>query len=597
MDPVIALTSDFTATSRVSAEFLRAQIGEDSASDPARLVDILTHCQAIRSCADYRMLHAASLIQEERQEAYYGHVCDLIESVGPDGDLSSVRSEFGPDGYEQATAEVGAALTVPAALARTYIHAGAVMRFRLPRTGSLLATGRIDLARFCSLVARTDLVDDIHAAELDAALFERISTRAPMSSLRFRTMVDRVVAKIDPLAVQRERERTRQKRRVTIRPDGGSAVTARLGGILSVEDGARLNSQLDALARSVHPNDPRTTQQLRADALIALATGDLASRDRLACQCPACMTATVPPAEERSATTDSGTITPDAETPGAKTPGAKTPDAIFPGTEGPDGHASDGQYPDTDASDTVANRNTPLAPRPYFHIVVSDSTLLGHDDDPAFLDGHGVIDASLARTLFQEARRTYFHASSIAGTERSLPTDELPSRRRRHAKQKNRQRDTTRPEQFRYRPGSRLAGLVRAGELCCTFPGCNSPAWEADLDHTRPFDHRDPAQGGATTAENLKPLCRFHHRIKTFVPGWRDYQSPLQEAYFQSPTGHVYLGNAFTGRDLFAALRVGSSPPSEAAGWRSRERKRQRRATTIKEARQRERESEPAPPF
>ncbi|MBE7160183.1 MAG: hypothetical protein INR72_02965 [Williamsia herbipolensis] len=65
--------------------------------------------------------------------------------------------------------------------------------------------------------------------------------------------------------------------------------------------------------------------------------------------------------------------------------------------------------------------------------------------------------------------------------------------------------------------------------------------------------------------ENLKPLCRFHHRIKTCDKGWRDYQSPLGEAFFHSPTGHMFLGNAYTALDIFPALGPPAKPENHPA--------------------------------
>ncbi|GAB89866.1 hypothetical protein [Gordonia rhizosphera] len=48
--------------------------------------------------------------------------------------------------------------------------------------------------------------------------------------------------------------------------------------------------------------------------------------------------------------------------------------------------------------------------------------------------------------------------------------------------------------------------------------------------------------------------------MKTFGTGWRDYQDELGTVFFQSPTGHMYLGNAYTGHDLFTGLRP---PPAD----------------------------------
>jgi hypothetical protein len=51
--------------------------------------------------------------------------------------------------------------------------------------------------------------------------------------------------------------------------------------------------------------------------------------------------------------------------------------------------------------------------------------------------------------------------------------------------------------------------MVRAGT--CRFPTCSMPAERCDL------DHHDPWPQGATSAANVDPLCRRHHRAKTFA--------------------------------------------------------------------------------
>ncbi len=49
----------------------------------------------------------------------------------------------------------------------------------------------------------------------------------------------------------------------------------------------------------------------------------------------------------------------------------------------------------------------------------------------------------------------------------------------------------------------------------CVFPMCTRPARECDHDHRVPRD-----RGGETCDCNIAPLCRRHHRLKTFG-GWR----------------------------------------------------------------------------
>ena len=83
-----------------------------------------------------------------------------------------------------------------------------------------------------------------------------------------------------------------------------------------------------------------------------------------------------------------------------------------------------------------------------------------------------------------------------------------------------------------YRPGTALAGLVRARDGRCRFPGCSVGARFCDLDHVRPW----PA--GRTAAEQLLTLCRRHHRVKQ-RPGWRLRLDADATATWTDPTGHV----------------------------------------------------------
>jgi hypothetical protein len=66
-------------------------------------------------------------------------------------------------------------------------------------------------------------------------------------------------------------------------------------------------------------------------------------------------------------------------------------------------------------------------------------------------------------------------------------------------------------------PPAPMAAAVRLRDETCIFPGCTRPSDRADLDHIReyvPMDEGGPP--GQTHPANLAPLCRRHHRAKTF---------------------------------------------------------------------------------
>ena len=478
-DSPVATISDRRSPLRM----VRETASDNDLSAP-ELVEVLAHCASTVAAAQYRMIRTASLIHDERAEEH-AYECSLVDSGErtPAELMDSVAAgkdphrDFGPDGLERAIAEVGAVLTVTPARAKALIIAGDAARYRLVFTSHTLAEGRIDLDRFLRAVTRTDLCSPEAIADIDAHLAGAILDNPPMSTIRFTTLVDALIARWDPESVRRQTERNKSDRKVTITPDRFARGNSRLGASLPATDGATVDATLNAMAGSVHSADPRNKQQRRADALVALAKG----RTDLPCLCPAC-----------TAFADINEVPEPA---------------------------------DRDEASQTSAADARMGARPVFHIVVNLSTLLGLDNDPGFLDGHGIVDATTLRSLLAEADRSYIN---------------------RHAAQPD-----TQPT--KYTPSRKLINLVKAGELCCTFPGCNAHVWTADIDHTVPFDHRNPTCGGQTVLGNLKPLCRFHHRAKTFT-SWQDYQDDLGRGWFQSPTGHMFYGAFFTGRTLFPGL-------------------------------------------
>ncbi|WP_342777096.1 HNH endonuclease signature motif containing protein [Modestobacter altitudinis] len=67
-----------------------------------------------------------------------------------------------------------------------------------------------------------------------------------------------------------------------------------------------------------------------------------------------------------------------------------------------------------------------------------------------------------------------------------------------------------------YTPTARQRAFVATRDRRCRFPNCGQRVGWADLDHV--VAH---SCGGATHCANLCCLCRSHHRLKTFAPGWR----------------------------------------------------------------------------
>lgn len=142
-------------------------------------------------------------------------------------------------------------------------------------------------------------------------------------------------------------------------------------------------------------------------------------------------------------------------------------------------------------------------------VTVPLSTLIGHDDHPAELDGYGPVTAQVARRIAAE------------GTWRRLVTDPASGALLDHGR-------------TRYRPPADLTDHVIARDRTCRFPTCTWPAAASDLDHSTPA-----GQGGATSAANLGPLHRRHHNART-RHGWRFSQPEPGRFTWVSPAGLRY---------------------------------------------------------
>jgi len=78
----------------------------------------------------------------------------------------------------------------------------------------------------------------------------------------------------------------------------------------------------------------------------------------------------------------------------------------------------------------------------------------------------------------------------------------------------------------------------------CVFPWCGKKSRGLDLDHVIPWPL------GATSTDNLAPLCRSHHRAKTFggwtyrvvTPGTYVWRSPHGYTYRTDPSGTTDTG-------------------------------------------------------
>ncbi|WP_432479232.1 HNH endonuclease [Nocardioides sp. GXQ0305] len=154
-------------------------------------------------------------------------------------------------------------------------------------------------------------------------------------------------------------------------------------------------------------------------------------------------------------------------------------------------------------------------PATAINLVMTDRTLFGTADDPALVDGYGVVDADLARELAHGERvwlRRLF-ADPAAGV---LVASDSAARR--------------------FPAG--LRRLVRLRDRHCRTPWCDAP-----VRHT---DHaiRD-TDGGATSLRNGHGLCESCNQAKE-TTGWsaRPRPGPGHVIDVITPSGHAYRSRA-----------------------------------------------------
>lgn len=149
--------------------------------------------------------------------------------------------------------------------------------------------------------------------------------------------------------------------------------------------------------------------------------------------------------------------------------------------------------------------------RPSITVTVSLPTLVGRDQQPAWLDGYGPITAEYARRI----------AHDPSGTWRRLLTDPAGGQVLDYGR-------------TRYRPPQHVVDHVIARDGQCTFPFCDRDARRSDLDHIEPYPE------GPTAVDNLQPLHRRHHNAKT-SGGWSAERDPTTgTTTWRSPHGRRY---------------------------------------------------------
>lgn len=344
--------------------------------------------------------------------------------------------------------------------------------------------------------------DDKRDLLLDAAL--SWATAATTGS-ELREKLDEMVIAFDPeLAAEQRREFAKQQD-VRIRKEAHGHWN--IDAMVPLEDGIFAKQRLaEIISRSVCPDDPRPLGQQRVAALGAMMRGE----SSIPCAC-------------------------------GRDDCRKTP------------HTADSETPEPSTELSV------VATQAVVSVIVDAPTLLGRSGEMVpFVEGYGVIDPDLARTIAADATWQALHragavepgirkgrprrAGTIAPTHlvsggpivvRSRPPNEIdlaslsPIDPSGHGGL-----HTPNPGALVYQPGAAIRREVHLSDRRCRGPFCDQPASSCQLDHVVPFDHENPLAGGWTIPDDLIPLCIPCHQVKhlgiwipTLYPGrivvWR----------------------------------------------------------------------------
>lgn len=321
------------------------------------------------------------------------------------------------------------------------------------------------------LCSRVRDVDPSLSHEIQAAVVEDYLERLRKGERPNRRSISRhadgVVAKLDPEGEAERRREAASGRGVRFRREdrGMCTMTARLPAAA----GAVLAERIDAFAGKAAPGDPRTLAQRRADALVAMATGEHVVVD--------------PDAGDGGA--------------GAGAAGPSAPGAGGGGAAGTrDGATmSERQAADTSATSAAAPANVSPLLRPRVTVIANG---VGGPRLEFARTGEAALE-TLTRLLEEAQGATFELVDTRPGTHDGADSA------------------------YRYRVPPDLARRVRMRDGTCRHPGCAVPADSCDIDHIVPYNHSDPAGGGLTIEKNLMCMCRRHHRYKTFSDARYEY--------------------------------------------------------------------------
>ncbi|WP_207843505.1 DUF222 domain-containing protein [Williamsia soli] len=274
--------------------------------------------------------------------ARYAYAAELHRQL----EAESVAShDFLQDAYVQTAARVALANRLSQTAAESHLTCALALRDRLPSVALALKHGLVASHHIPKIVSRTDLIEGTdHAADIDRDIAESLRGKGSWSTKAMRDMIDATIFRRDPDLVREDRKDAKDKRGVW--SEGEQNGMGSLTATLSAEHTAMIMKRLEMLAKSTCRRDPRKKAQRMSDALFAITMGR-----EFACLCDE-----------------------DEE------------------------HPCEAEIWPLPRTQKIGGVDVKIV----LHAIANQSTLDGDDDEPGYLEGHGVISAEHARDLAEQ---------------------------------------------------------------------------------------------------------------------------------------------------------------------------------------------------
>ncbi len=410
----------------------------------------------------------------------------------------------------------------------------------LPYTWAAFRAGAISEWRVTIIARETACLTLEHRLRVDAEVAGNQTRLSSMGDAALVAACSEWAQRLDPAAVVARRCRAETQRHVGLRPAPDQMTW--LSALLPVADGVASYARLQAAAeRARLAGDERTRGQVMADTLVEAITDKADAARAEAYRAATTWGPTSPDTPDTPETTETagaagaGASRADAEhgpaaesdstadtRPDPKTrPGAAEatgePDTTEPERED-DAEPLEGSVPSvvrfagelTDSEPDAAGQSDRSRSDVCLNVIMTDRTLFGTADDPAWVEGYGPVDADLARELAKGDRVWLRRLFADPDTGQLVGMD---------AKAR------------RFPAG--LKTLIRLRDRICRTPWCDAPV--------RHIDHITPAaKGGETSYANGQGLCEACNQAKE-TTGWTAQRLPGRLGHqVVTPTGHRY---------------------------------------------------------